>query len=135
MEGAGRDHDGANAQQHLSQSVVRNTPVEVLEQRAPLLHHRVELVPDSGGAGRYRGGVGVRREVEMLAPCEVLSMKKKTKTSPWSLAGGHAVVPVPQFIDELVAVSFLDLYGRSGESARSGGSGPPGGTGLWSALC
>ena len=35
--GAGRDHDGANAQQHLSQSVVRNTPIEVLEQRAPLL--------------------------------------------------------------------------------------------------
>jgi N-methylhydantoinase B len=91
--GAGRDHDGANAQQHLSQSVVRNTPVEVLEQRAPLLHHRVELVPDSGGAGRYRGGVGVRREVEMLAPCEVLSMKKKTKTSPWSLAGGHESEP------------------------------------------
>lgn len=94
--GAGRDHDGANAQQHLSQSVVRNTPVEVLEQRAPLLHHRVELVPDSGGAGRYRGGVGVRREVEMLAPCEVLSMKKKTKTSPWSLAGGHE--PEPSFM-------------------------------------
>ena len=33
-----------------------------------------------------------------------------------SLAGGHTVVPVPQFIDELVAVSFLDRYGRSGES-------------------
>jgi hypothetical protein len=46
-----------------------------------------------------------------------------------SLAGGHAVVPVPQFIDELVAVSFLDRYGRSGESARSGGPGPPGGPG------
>jgi N-methylhydantoinase B len=94
--GAGRDHDGANAQQHLSQSVVRNTPVEVLEQRAPLLHHRVELVTDSGGAGRYRGGVGIRREVELLAPCEVLSMKKKSKTSPWALAGGHE--PEPSFM-------------------------------------
>ncbi|HEY5353641.1 MAG TPA: adenosylhomocysteinase [Streptosporangiaceae bacterium] len=36
-----------------------------------------------------------------------------------SLGGGHAVVPVPRFIDELVATSFLDLYGRSG-SPRSG---------------
>jgi N-methylhydantoinase B len=94
--GAGRDHDGANAQQHLSQSVVRNTPVEVLEQRAPLLHHRVELVADSGGAGRYRGGVGIRREVELLATCEVLSMKKKSKTSPWALSGGHE--PDPSFM-------------------------------------
>jgi N-methylhydantoinase B len=94
--GAGRDHDGANAQQHLSQSVVRNTPVEVLEQRAPLLHHRVELVPDSGGAGRHRGGVGVRREVELLASCEVLSMKKKSKTSPWALSGGQQ--PAPSFM-------------------------------------
>ena len=47
-----------------------------------------------------------------------------------SLGGGHAVVPVPKFIDELVATSFLDLYGRS---AASGGSGsapgpPPAGT-------
>jgi adenosylhomocysteinase len=46
-----------------------------------------------------------------------------------SLAGGHAVVPVPRFIDELVAVSFLDRYGRSGESAWSGGSGSSGGPG------
>jgi N-methylhydantoinase B len=91
--GAGRDHDGANAQQHLSQSVVRNTPIEVLEQRAPLLHHRAGLTPDSGGAGRYRGGVGIRREVELLAPCEVLSMKKKSKTRPWALRGGDECEP------------------------------------------
>ncbi len=39
-----------------------------------------------------------------------------------SLGGGHTVVPVPRFIDELVATSFLDLYGRSGR-LRSG-SGP-----------
>jgi hypothetical protein len=35
-----------------------------------------------------------------------------------SLGGGHAVVPVPRFIDELVATSFLDLYGQSGSTAR-----------------
>ncbi len=42
-----------------------------------------------------------------------------------SLGAGHAVVPVPRFIDELVATSFLDLYGRSG------GCRP--GPGLWPA--
>ncbi len=91
--GAGADQDGANAQQHLSQSVVRNTPIEVLEQRAPLLHHRLELIPDSGGAGHYRGGLGVLREVELRAPGEILSMKKKSKTRPWSLAGGGEPEP------------------------------------------
>jgi S-adenosylhomocysteine hydrolase len=41
-----------------------------------------------------------------------------------SLGGSYAVVPVPRFIDELVATSFLDLYGRSGTSPP--GSVPPG---------
>ncbi|HEX9359237.1 MAG TPA: NAD(P)-dependent oxidoreductase, partial [Streptosporangiaceae bacterium] len=48
-----------------------------------------------------------------------------------SLGGGHAVVPVPKFIDELVATSFLDLCGRSGTTASAGmapGSTAPGST-------
>ena len=107
--GAGADHDGAHAQQHLSQSVVRNTPVEVLEHRAPLLHHRVQLVPDSGGPGRYRGGVGVLREVEYRSVGEVLSMKKKSKTCPWALAGGHEPEP-----------SFMMLWPGSARERRVG---------------
>jgi len=107
--GAGRDHDGANAQQHLSQSVVRNTPIEVLEQRAALLHHRLELVQDSGGPGEFRGGVGVRREVEFRADGEVLSMKKKSKTRPWALAGGHETDP-----------SFMDLWPGTDRVRRVG---------------
>jgi len=86
--GATKDHDGGDAQQHPSQTTVRNTPVEVLEHKAALLHERLELIPDSGGAGRYRGGVGVLREVRYTEPGEVLSMKKKTKTRPWALDGG-----------------------------------------------
>lgn len=87
--GAAPTHDGSNALQHLSTSVVRNTPVEVLEHKATLLHERLELRADSGGAGRNRGGVGIRRDVRFTADGEVLSMKKKTKTRPWALAGGH----------------------------------------------
>jgi N-methylhydantoinase B len=86
--GATRTHDGGNAQQHPSQTTVRNTPVEVLEHKSPLLHERLELIPDSGGAGRHRGGVGVLREVVYLADAEVLSMKKKSKTRPWAMDGG-----------------------------------------------
>ncbi|MBD0736728.1 hydantoinase B/oxoprolinase family protein [Streptomyces sp. CBMA29] len=91
--GATREHDGGNAQQHPSQTTVRNTPVEVLEHKAPLFHERLELITDSGGAGRHRGGVGVLREVRYLAQAEVLSMKKKTKTRPWAMHGGLEPAP------------------------------------------
>ncbi|WP_068689356.1 hydantoinase B/oxoprolinase family protein [Thermobifida halotolerans] len=91
--GAPRDHDGGTAQQHPSQTTVRNTPVEVLEHRAALFHERLELIPDSGGAGRRRGGLGVERQVRFTADGEVLSMKKKSKTRPWALHGGHEPEP------------------------------------------
>jgi N-methylhydantoinase B len=86
--GAAPTHDGATALQHLSTSVVRNTPIEVLEHKAALFHTRMELRPDSGGAGRRRGGLGIRRDVTFTNDGELLSMKKKTKTRPWALAGG-----------------------------------------------
>jgi len=91
--GATPDHDGADAQQHLSQSVVRNTPVEVLEHKSTVFHERLELRPDSGGAGRYRGGVGVLRQARFIADGELLSMKKKSKTRPWALFAGHEPEP------------------------------------------
>ena len=87
--GATPHYDGANALQHLSTTAVRNTSMEVLEHRSPIFHERLELRQDSGGAGRWRGGLGVCRQVRFLATGEVLSMKKKTKTRPWGLRGGH----------------------------------------------
>ncbi|GAA4170140.1 hydantoinase B/oxoprolinase family protein [Gryllotalpicola koreensis] len=91
--GATRTHDGGNAQQHPSQTTVRNTPIEVLEHKSTIFHERLELIPDSGGPGTHRGGVGVLREVRYTEPGEVLSMKKKTKTRPWALAGGEEPEP------------------------------------------
>ena len=87
--GATPNHDGANALQHLAMTAVRNTSMEVLEHRSPIFHERLELRQDSGGAGRWRGGLGICREVRFLATGEMLSMKKKTKTKPWALRGGH----------------------------------------------
>ena len=87
--GATPNHDGSNALQHPSTTAVRNTSIEVLEHNSPLFHERLELRQDSGGAGRWRGGLGVCRQVKFLATGEVLSMKKKTKTKPWALRGGH----------------------------------------------
>ncbi|MBI4577531.1 MAG: hydantoinase B/oxoprolinase family protein, partial [Planctomycetes bacterium] len=60
--------DGLDAvQTHMTNTL--NTPVEALEAAFPLRVRRYEVRRGSGGAGRYRGGDGIRREVEILAPC------------------------------------------------------------------
>ena len=87
--GATRRRDGATALQHPSTSTVRNTPIEVLERQANLFHEGLSLIPDSGGRGRYRGGLGVRRQVQATAETEIISMKKKSKTVNWGLDGGE----------------------------------------------
>ena len=81
-------HDGATALQHPSTSTVRNTPIEVLERQANLFHEGLELIPNSGGPGMHRGGLGVRRAIRMVGDTEIISMKKKSKTGGWGLKGG-----------------------------------------------
>lgn len=51
----------------------KNTPAEAIEMRFPLRLVRYELRPDSGGAGRHRGGMGTRRDYEILADEATLS--------------------------------------------------------------
>lgn len=82
-------HDGATALQHPSTSTVRNTPIEVLERQANLFHEGLELIPNSGGPGKHRGGLGVRRAIRMVGDTEIISMKKKSKTGGWGLKGGE----------------------------------------------
>jgi N-methylhydantoinase B len=82
-------HDGANGTMHLSASIVRNTPIEVLESKTTMLVERLEFRSDSGGAGTWRGGAGLQRLIRFLDDGEFLSVVKKTRTSPWALAGGR----------------------------------------------
>ena len=132
--GATREHDGGNAQQHPSQTTVRNTPIEVLEHKSPIFHERLELIEDSGGAGTHRGGLGVLREVTYLARAEVLSMKKKSKTRPWAMDGGGEPEPSGMTIwpgtDREIRVGMYRTTLEPGErfvnrTAGGGGYGPP----------
>ena len=60
--GARPDKDGLSATAY--PSGVRGTPVEIAESQTPLIFWRKELRPDSGGAGRTRGGHGQIIEIE-----------------------------------------------------------------------
>jgi len=67
-----------------------NTPVEVLEMAFPVRVERYEVNPDSGGAGRYRGGCGARRVWRMLQGADAtgaLCMERMT-SPPFGLRGG-----------------------------------------------
>jgi N-methylhydantoinase B len=85
--GGGRGHDGATATAtHLSN--LHTTPIEILESEYPCRITRFELVPDSGGAGEWRGGLAMQREYELLENATVVRRFNKTRFPPAGVAGG-----------------------------------------------
>ena len=127
-------HDGANALIHLSESIVRNTPVEVMESRTTMLMERMELRPDSGGAGQFRGGLGLARDIRFLGDGEFLTVVKKTKSAPWAAAGGREAGPTQVILHPGTGrerrVSTHREPVRAGDRVRiltagGGGYGPP----------
>jgi N-methylhydantoinase B len=68
-----------------------NFPAEFLDSVFPVRVLRYAINPDSGGPGRWRGGCGLIREVEVLAPEAMVSMRiDGVEHPPWGVAGGHA---------------------------------------------
>ena len=82
--------DGADGIMHLSEPGCRNNPVEVLETKSPMFIESYGYRQDTGGAGRYRGGVGVSRVYRFTAPSTGICLVYKTKTKPWPIGEGRA---------------------------------------------
>jgi N-methylhydantoinase B len=62
-----------------------------LDSVFPVRVKRYAINPDTGGPGRWRGGCGLIREIEVLAPEAMVSMRIDSVTHPpWGVAGGHA---------------------------------------------
>lgn len=76
----------------ISLGSLRNTPCEILEHEAGVRVLRYEVVPDSGGPGRHRGGTALRLDVRLLHPNVVFTARgmERTKFQPWGLDGGKA---------------------------------------------
>jgi len=87
--GAHAGGDGEDGIMHLSEPGCRNNPVEVLETKSPMFIESYGYRTDSGGAGRYRGGVGVGRTYRFLAPSSGICLVYKTKTKPWPIGEGR----------------------------------------------
>jgi N-methylhydantoinase B len=88
--GAYQGGDGTNGLINYGGGDLKNIPVEVQEARYPIRVHRYELRPDSGGRGRWRGGLGIEREYEVLAEgVNVSTWFERTLTPGWGLFGGE----------------------------------------------
>jgi N-methylhydantoinase B len=76
---------------HMTNSL--NTPAEALEYAYPLRVTAYSLRKGSGGAGKYRGGDGIVREVELLADSEVTLLADSRSRGPYGLQGGADGAP------------------------------------------
>ncbi len=72
---------------HMTNSL--NTPAEAMEYAYPLRVVRYGYRERSGGAGKYRGGDGLTRQIELLGPAQVTILSERRVKQPYGLAGGH----------------------------------------------
>ncbi len=86
--GARPDRNGVSGvHTHMTNSL--NTPAEALEYAYPLRVTEYSLRKGSGGAGRFHGGDGIVREVELLADAEVTLLADRRKRGPYGLSGAE----------------------------------------------
>jgi len=86
--GGRNDRDGKDGVQvHITNT--SNLPVEAIEMEYPLLVERYGLIQDSGGAGQYRGGMGLQRVVRPLGhTCIFNGVGERFRNRPWGIFGG-----------------------------------------------
>lgn len=92
-QGARPGRDGmSGVQTHMTNTL--NTPAEAMEMAYPLRVLEYRLRGESGGRGRWRGGDGVRRAIEVLAERATLSLlTERRRRGPWGLLGGASGAP------------------------------------------
>jgi N-methylhydantoinase B len=86
--GAKKTEDGVSATVCLNDGDTHNGPNEQAEAKFPIMVERFELIPDSGGAGRHRGGLGIARTTRALTNVTVNTQSERSACPPWGLDGG-----------------------------------------------
>jgi len=116
--GAGPDFDGASAvHTHMTNS--RLTDPEILEWRFPVLLESFEIRKDSGGAGKHRGGDGVRRRVRFLEDMDVMILANHRTIPPYGLNGGEDAAPGRNWLERADG-SRVEMSGTDRTHAQPG---------------
>jgi len=103
--GACATHDGSGPFRTMAHGDTRIIPLELQETYLPMRIEEFSLREDSGGAGKYRGGLGFRKSYRMLAECGLQTNLDRTKFPPWGVQGGQEASPG----------RFTVVDGRTGE--------------------
>lgn len=86
--GAKYDSDGNSGVIAINDGDTHNGPSEQVEAKYPLIVERYQLRPDSGGPGKYRGGLGVEQVIQARHDIRFSSQMDRVKCKPWGLQGG-----------------------------------------------
>lgn len=86
--GASAQMDGYGPSRSNAHGDTSSVPVEMQEALCPYLFESYSMLPDSGGPGRFRGGLGVEKVYRLTAPCNLNLKFERTKCPPWGLHGG-----------------------------------------------
>jgi N-methylhydantoinase B len=125
--------DGPDAVQAHGQNT-ENAPIEETELNYPVRIARLSLVEDSEGPGRFRGGLGLRKDFRVLQPTTFTILADRDRKGPWGAFGGHDA-RVAEYVlihdgaeTRLGSKSTTELQAGDIVSVRScggGGYGPP----------
>jgi N-methylhydantoinase B len=97
--GALCDMDGPGPFRTMCHGDTRLIPIELHEASYPFLFESFSLRTDSGGAGEFRGGLGLERRYLMLAPCRISTRIERTLCPAWGLNGGGDGAPGTAIIE------------------------------------
>ncbi len=102
----------------------RNTPVEVFESRYPaFLIEEYRLLPDSGGPGEFRGGLGGERLMTVTAEVTISALLNRMKTDPWGVLDGRNGARGGIWIKQAGDTNwrtFVEVFGTMSPSKFSG---------------
>jgi N-methylhydantoinase B len=87
--GACATHDGSGPYRTMAHGDTRIIPLELQESLMPFRIEQFSLREDSGGAGKFRGGMGFRKVYRILRPCLLGTNLDRTKYPPWGVQGGQ----------------------------------------------
>jgi N-methylhydantoinase B len=108
----------SGVQTHMTNSL--NTPIEALEYAYPFRVRRYAYRDGSGGRGRFRGGDGLIREIEVLAPAQVTILADRRKFRPWGLQGGGEGASGRALMFVAEAEQGRELPGKCSLQAKAG---------------
>lgn len=130
--GAKLTEDGVSGTVCINDGDTHNSPNEQTEVKSPLIVESYRLIPDSGGPGRYRGGLGVERVVRARCDLTFNAQIDRAHCRPWGLGGGGdaignsvAVQIDGQWKDDYVNAKVLVVAIKEGDAfaVRAGGGG------------